>query len=213
MSTPFFKLASILSASTPSGLSDGWEAAKGLDQNRRTDDPFPGEAEARCPSLRRGWNATSSPFLDFYRDSGHIFSHGEVLHTEDTCGRTVINCAKKQSPFVKKRFLVSLIQIKMGPEAMRRLLALFDVCGGATVWQELRSKRTRNRWVHSVANDPSLSSAARFAAMHNEAAPPTSPSCRTAGDEVGPTIGGAAATAAPISRLTRGRQNHSISKR
>jgi len=42
VSTPFLKLASILSASTPSGLSDGWEAATGLYQNCRTDDPFPG---------------------------------------------------------------------------------------------------------------------------------------------------------------------------
>jgi len=35
-----------------------------------------------------------------------------------------------------------------------QLMALRDTCRDAAICPELRSKRTRNRWPHSVANDP-----------------------------------------------------------
>jgi hypothetical protein len=55
----------------------------------------------------RGWNV-ASPFLNFYRDSGH----GKILRIGDIQNGIVINRAEKQLPVAKKIFRFFLIRIK-----------------------------------------------------------------------------------------------------
>jgi hypothetical protein len=47
----------------------------------------------------RGWNV-ASPFLNFYRDSGH----GKILRIGDIQKAIVTNRAEKQLPLAKKYF-------------------------------------------------------------------------------------------------------------